>query len=123
MSERCQKVFDEILRLVPTNRFSEIKKERHGKLIFPIYITEELMTTDLEVLELSPRSSNCLHRAGFKTVGELVLAINGPEDLKKIRNCGVKSVDEIMEQLFCYQYCRLAPERKVRFIKRVLEMN
>lgn len=123
MSERCQKVFDEILRLVPTNRFSEIKKERHGKLIFPIYITDELMTTDLEALELSPRSSNCLHRAGFKTVGELVLAINGPEDLKKIRNCGVKSVDEIMEQLFCYQYCQLAPERKVRFIKRVLEMN
>ena len=123
MSERCQKVFDEILRLVPTNRFSEIKKERRGKLIFPIYITEELMTTDLEALELSPRSSNCLHRAGFKTVGELVLAINGPDDLKKIRNCGAKSVNEIMEQLFCYQYCQLAPERKVRFIKRVLEMN
>ena len=123
MSERCQMVFDEILRLVPTNRFSEIKKERGGKLVFPIYITDALMTTDLEALELSPRSSNCLHRAGFKTVGELVLAINGPDDLKKIRNCGAKSVNEIMEQLFCYQYCQLGPERKVRFIKRVLEMN
>ena len=123
MSERCQMVFDEILRLVPTNRFSEIKKERGGKLVFPIYITDALMTTDLEALELSPRSSNCLHRAGFKTVGELVLAINGPDDLKKIRNCGAKSVNEIMEQLFCYQYCQLGTERKVRFIKRVLEMN
>lgn len=123
MSERCQQVFDEILRLVPTNRFSEIKKERGGKLVFPIYITDALMTTDLEALELSPRSSNCLHRAGFKTVGELVLAINGPDDLKKIRNCGAKSVNEIMEQLFCYQYCQLTPERKVRYINRVLEMN
>lgn len=123
MSERCQEVFDEILRLVPTNRFSEIKKEKGGKLVFPIYITDTLMITDLEALELSARSSNCLHRAGFKTVGELVLAINGPDDLRKIRNCGTKSVDEIMEQLFCYQYSQLAPERKVRFIKRVLEMN
>ena len=123
MSERCQKVFEEILRLVPTSRFLEIKKERGGKLVFPIYITDDLMATDLEALELSPRSSNCLHRAGFKTVGELVLAINGPDDLKKIRNCGTKSVNEIMEQLFCYQYCQLAPERKVRFINRVLEMN
>ena len=123
MSERCQKVFDEILRLVPTSRFLEIKKENGGKLVFPIYITDTLLTTDLEVLELSPRSSNCLHRAGFKTVRELVLAINGPDDLKKIRNCGAKSVNEIMEQLFCYQYCQLAPERKVRYINRVLEMN
>ena len=123
MSERCQKVFDEILRLVPTSRFSEIKKEKGGKLVFPIYITDTLMTTDLEALELSPRSSNCLHRAGYKTVGELVADISGPDDLKKIRNCGTKSVNEIMEQLFCYQYCQLAPERKVRFINRVLEMN
>ena len=54
---------------------------------------------------------------------EYLNQINSPDDLKKIRNCGAKSVNEIMEQLFCYQYCQLAPERKVRFIKRVLEMN
>lgn len=122
MSEKCQEVFNEILELVPTNRFSEIKKA-YGKLRFPIYITEELATTELDALELSVRSSNCLHRAGYRTIGELVVAINSSEDLKRIRNCGAKSVDEIMGNLFCYQYNQLSSKQKIKFIEKLLEYN
>lgn len=123
MSEKSQAVFDEILSLVPTANFAEIKRRRGGKLRFPIYINESLMETDLDALELSVRSSNCLHRAGYHTVGELVEAIESSEDLKKIRNCGAKSIDEIMEQLFFYQYNLLGNERKIRYINKVLELN
>lgn len=123
MSEKSQVVFDEILSLVPSANFAEIKRRRGGKLRFPIYINESLMETDLDALELSVRSSNCLHRAGYRTVGELVEAIESSEDLKKIRNCGAKSIDEIMEQLFCYQYNLLGNERKIRYINKVLELN
>ena len=123
MSEKCQKVFDEILRLVPTVQFSEIKRKRGGKLRFPIYITETLRTTELEALDLSVRSSNSLHRAGYRTIGELVESIQSMDDLKKIRNCGAKSVNEIMEKLFCYQYSQLSNERKVTYIHRVLACN
>ncbi|MGN0513764.1 MAG: DNA-directed RNA polymerase subunit alpha C-terminal domain-containing protein [Lachnospiraceae bacterium] len=123
MSDKCQKVFDEILLLVPTSRFSEIKKNRGGKLRFPIYINEKLKSTDLNALELSVRSSNCLHRAGYRTIGELVEAIDSSEDLKKIRNCGTKSIDEIMEQLFCYQYTQFDTTEKVKYIHKVLELN
>ena len=123
MSEKCQMVFDEILKLVPGADFSEIKKRRGGKLRFPIYINEKLMTTELEILELSMRSSNCLHRWGFRTVGELVENIECGEDLRKIRNCGTKSIDEIMEKLFCYQYLQLDQAQKIRYINRVLELN
>lgn len=98
-------------------------KRRNGKLKFPIYISEKLRTTELEALELSVRSSNCLHRAGFKTIGELVEAIDGSEDLKKIRNCGSKSVDEIMEKLFCYQYYQLEATQKMKYINSVLDLN
>lgn len=123
MSDKCQQVFDEILKLVPTANFAEIKKNRGGKLRYPIYINDRLMETELEALELSVRSSNCLHRAGYRTIGELVEAIESSEDLKKIRNCGTKSIDEIMGQLFCYQYGLLPNERKVGYINKVLELN
>ena len=122
MSKKCQEVFNEILTLVPTARFSELKKTR-GKLRFPIYITDELRNTEIEALELSVRSSNCLHRAGYSTIGEVVESINGYDDLKKIRNCGAKSVDEIMEKLFCYQYCSLEPKQRMKYILKVLECN
>ena len=123
MSDKCQAVFDEILMLVPTGEFSEIKKRRGSKLRFPIYINEKLKTTEIDALELSVRSSNCLHRAGFQMIGELVESIDSSEDLRKIRNCGTKSVDEIMEQLFCYQYNQLDTPQKIKYIKRVIELN
>lgn len=123
MSEKCQNVFDEILSLVPTARFSEIKKNRGGRLRFPVYITDKLRETEIEALELSVRSSNCLHRAGYRTIGELVESIETFDDLKRIRNCGEKSVREIMEQLFCYQYCQLDASKKVKYIHKVLELN
>lgn len=123
MSEKCQKVFDEILTLVPTAKFSEMKKSNNGRLRFPIYINEKLKETDLEALDLSVRSSNCLHRAGFHTIGELLESIESMDDLKRIRNCGAKSVNEIMEKLFCYQYCQLDSGQKKKYIYRVLELN
>ncbi|MBQ3545958.1 MAG: hypothetical protein IJA34_13410 [Lachnospiraceae bacterium] len=123
MNEKCKKVFEEMEMLVPAADFMEIKKQRNGKLRFPIYINERIKTTDLETLELSVRSSNCLHRAGFKTIGELVEVIESSEDLRKIRNCGSKSVDEIMEQLFCFQYGQLDEGQKAKYINRVIDMN
>ncbi len=123
MSDKCRAIYEEILRLVPTADLAEIKKRRKGRIRFPIYLNQALMEADLCELELSKRSDNCLHRAGFRTVGEVVEAIEDSEDLRKIRNCGTKSINEIMEQLFCYQYGQLPAERKVKYINRVLELN
>lgn len=123
MTDKCQTVFDEILRLVPSARIREIKEMNGGKLKFPIYMKESLKETGIDVLELSVRSSNCLHRAGFNTIWDLVDTIETMDDLRKIRNCGSKSVNEIMEQLFCYQYCQLDATQKIRYINKVLELN
>ncbi len=123
MSEKSQAVFDEMQCFVPAANLAEIKRRRGGKLRFLLYINQKLMEAELEVLDLSMRSGNCLHRAGFRTVGELVEAIEGSEDLKKIRNCGAKSIDEIMEKLFCYQYSLISAEGKVKYINRVLQLN
>ena len=123
MTDKCQKVFEEIVTLVPTADFTKIKERRGGKLRYPIYINEKIRTTEIDALELSVRSSNCLHRAGYKTIGELVEAIESREDLKKIRNCGAKSIDEIMEQLFCYQYRQLDRAQRIKYIEKILRLN
>ena len=123
MTEKCQVVFDEIIELVPAADFAEIKKRRGGKLRFPMYLNNSLMETDLEVLDLSVRSKHCLRRAGFRTIGDVVEGIEGSEDLKKIKNCGAKSVDEIMELLFCYQYEQIEKRKKITYIQRILELN
>ena len=123
MSKKCELIFKEILKHNPSADLEAIKERQDGAFLFPIYINQALNETDLDALILSTRSLNCLHRAGFMTVGDLVNKINGREDLKKIRNCGKKSVDEIMEQLFCYQYEKLSADKKEKYIKRVLELN
>ena len=122
-TEKCKKIFEEMRRLVPEANLGAIKERRGGKLRFPIYINKELMNTELDVLELSVRSSNCLRRVGYHTIGELVEGIESREDLRKIRSCGVKSVDEIMEKLFCHQYMILPENRKVKYIQEVLQLN
>ncbi len=122
-TEKCKLIFEEMGRLAPEANIGAIKERRGGKLRFPIYINKELMNTDLEALELSARSSNCLRRVGYHTIGELVEGIESREDLRKIRNCGAKSVDEIMEKLFCYQYGALSEKRKVMYIREVLQLN
>ena len=51
----------------------------------------------IEDMDLSVRSNNCLRRAGINTVGDLVN--KSEDDLKKVRNLGTKSLDEIKKKL------------------------
>ena len=98
--------------------------EKYGtRLRFPVYLGKALTEAPLEDLELSVRSYNCLKRAGMQTVGDIVERINGRTDLLKIRNLGMRSADEIMEAIMEYQYFLLPDERKVRYLKRVAELN
>lgn len=118
-----------------TEDFSHIKEifstideldlhERHGgKFRFPIYMTDSLEKTDIEALELSVRSYNCLKRAGIMTVGDLCNKVRGSEDLKGIRNCGKTSMAEIMDHLFAYQFSILDSGNKIKFINKIVEMN
>ncbi len=51
----------------------------------------------IEELDFSVRSFNCLKRAGVDTVGDLIQYT--ADELKKIRNLGQKSYDEILAKL------------------------
>ena len=58
---------------------------------------EKVLEMNIDELELSVRSYNCLKRAGINTVQELINKT--PEDVMKVRNLGRKSLDEVLAKL------------------------
>ena len=58
---------------------------------------EKVLEINIDELELSVRSYNCLKRAGINTVQELINKT--PEDMMKVRNLGRKSLDEVLAKL------------------------
>lgn len=58
---------------------------------------EKVLVMNIDELELSVRSYNCLKRAGINTVEELINRT--PEDMMKVRNLGRKSLDEVLAKL------------------------
>ena len=117
--EQCQSL-KEIIRSIDG---AELNEKHGGKFRFRLHMTEKMRNTPLEALELGQRSYNCLKRAGYSTVGEVTDAIIGGRELKGIRNCGAKSVREIMEQLFLFQYQSLPPEKRNGYLLEVVRMN
>ena len=85
--------------------------------------TQKLCDTEVKDLEgLSVRSYNALMRAGCKTVGEAITAIN-ESALLKVRNLGVKSVTEIRRLILEYGYSQLSDRRKKEFIHNLVGLN
>ena len=58
---------------------------------------EKVLEMNIDELELSVRSYNCLKRAGINTVEELINKT--PDDMMKVRNLGRKSLEEVLAKL------------------------
>jgi DNA-directed RNA polymerase subunit alpha len=58
---------------------------------------EKVLEMNIDELELSVRSYNCLKRAGINTVEELCSKTS--EDMMKVRNLGRKSLEEVLAKL------------------------
>ena len=59
--------------------------------------TQKIMDMNIDELELSVRSYNCLKRAGINTVSELTNKTS--DDMMKVRNLGRKSLEEVLAKL------------------------
>ena len=100
-----------------------LEEESGGKFWFKIHIPNNMRDASIDALDLSVRSYNCLKRAGIDTVGDVANAVTGGRNLKGIRNCGAKSVREIMERLFMFQ-CNLMPiEKQEEYLVEVIQLN
>ncbi len=58
---------------------------------------EKVLEMNIDELELSVRSFNCLKRSGIYSVEEL--SYKTPEDMLKVRNLGRKSLEEVLNKL------------------------
>ena len=58
---------------------------------------EKVLEMNIDELELSVRSYNCLKRAGINTVEDL--ACKTEEEMMKVRNLGRKSLEEVQQKL------------------------
>ena len=86
-------------------RFNFIRYGYEGNVerLTPKYeLTEEdrradLLNTEIEEMDFSVRTFNCLKRAGINTVQELTQKTE--DEMIKIRNLGKKSLDEVKNKL------------------------
>ena len=84
------KVLSEHLKLfIDLSEKVMIEKEDNDK--------EKVLEMNIDELELSVRSYNCLKRAGINTVEELCNRTS--EDMMKVRNLGRKSLEEVLAKL------------------------
>lgn len=82
----------------------------HGEIL--IYQSSILLDVNIEFLNLSVRSFNCLKRTGWDTIGDIVKEIENWQDLLKVRNLGRNSAEEILRQIQKYQESLLTPKDK-----------
>ena len=82
------------------NLFVDLSENAKSVVVMVESVTDEkekVLEMNIDELELSVRSYNCLKRAGINTVEELINKT--PEDMMKVRNLGRKSLDEVLAKL------------------------
>ena len=109
--------------LMETLEDVEIHEKKGSQFYYKLHLTKEMRESSLDELDLSVRSSNCLHRAGYFKIGQLVDALVSGMSLSSIRNCGKNSAREIMEQLFLYQYGKISKDRREIYLLETVEYN
>ena len=100
-----------------------VNEKKGGKLKFRMYITRDMWDTPIDHLEISVRSYHSLKRADLNTIGDIAEAVSEGMELSHIRNCGAKSIREIQEKLFLFQYYSLKESRREAYLKEVVELN
>ena len=68
----------------------------------------KVLEMPIEDMELSVRSYNCLKRANINTVQDLIK--KSKSDMLKVRNLGLKSIEEVIQKLESYGLALRADE-------------
>lgn len=100
-----------------------IREKAGSSMRFRMYLTKDMKEASIDVLELMPRSVNCLRRANIHTVGTLVQKIGEGLVLTSIRNLGKTSERDIMQCLFLYQYNSLPESKREDYLYEILRIN
>ncbi|MCR5106364.1 MAG: hypothetical protein K6B68_18190 [Eubacterium sp.] len=96
---------------------------------YHVKFTKDQLHQDIEVLDLSVRAYHCLKRAGYDNLDSLVNGIytkdgeTSKKQLRKIRNLGTNSADEILIKLMNYHFMNLPDNKKKAYMDKLLDIN
>ena len=129
MNEKIKNILNEMDPYMPAGSMVDFLHS-HKKLIrFNVYLSKKELDENLSVLDLSQRSINCLRRAGFNTLRDLLDAISvtgderSKEKLLRLRNLGRKSAEEILLTLMCYQFQILSDRERKEYLQDIVKLN
>lgn len=94
MSRAASILIEQFTPFVDYVKISQMKAEER---LIRLSIPDEKYNMPVEQLDLSVRTMNCLRRSNITTVGELIA--KGTKELRKLRNFGQKSYQEIEDRL------------------------
>ena len=129
MNEKILKILIEMDCYMSNGSMIEFLYEHKKFIRFNVYLSKKELDENLSVLDLSQRSINCLRRAGFTTLGDLLKAISvtgderSKEKLLRLRNLGRKSAEEILLTIMCYQFQILSDREKTEYLQDIVRLN
>ena len=117
------KIAEKIYNSIEVKGLIETIKEYFGAgAIVKMPFSEKTCGAEIENLNLSVRSHNCLKRVGLNTVDKVICAIE-KDDLLKIRNLGKNSRAEIRVRTCEFGYNSLSERGRKNFSKILYEEN
>ena len=129
MNEKILKILIEMDCYMSNGSMIEFLYEHKKFIRFNVYLSKKELDENLSVLDLSQRSINCLRRAGFNTLRDLLNAISvtgderSKEKLLRLRNLGRKSAEEILLTIMCYQFQILSDRERKEYLQDIVKLN
>ena len=129
MIDLNEKVAREMNKYLDGITIEKIISGRKDIFHYKVMFSKNNMANDIEVLNLSQRSYNCLKRAGVYTIGDLINNFDtkpgetSRSQLRKIRNLGSKSAEEIIMNLFYYHFTVLPEKNRVAYMAQLVKEN
>ena len=129
LNENVSKEMNKYLEGITIEEILAILSKNKKAFHYQVNFTNDQLHQDIEVLDLSVRAYHCLKRAGYDNLESLVNGIytkNGEsskKQLRKIRNLGTNSADEILVKLMNYYFMNLSDNRKKAYMDKILDIN
>ena len=129
LNENVSKEMNKYLEEITIEEILAILSKNKKAFHYQVNFTNDQLHQDIEVLDLSVRAYHCLKRAGYDNLESLVNGIytkNGEsskKQLRKIRNLGTNSADEILVKLMNYYFMNLPDDRKKAYMDKILDIN
>ena len=129
MIETNEKIAAEMNKYLNDITVEELMKKRNKMFHYKVMFNKLELANDIDVLNLSQRSYNCLKRAGVYTIGDLINKYDtkpgatSREQLKEIRNLGAKSANEIIINLFFYHFLTIPENERAAYMDNLVKEN